>query len=904
MGSLSTGGGSSAVAASAHAGCQRYRHTDPMIVGESRRQLARRLGHPDTTAGIPEGRWMRAMAFERLVRHDRFVSQLLTTAVGRLGLDRPVDVHRADGGVSPSTTAQRLAAAHDRAVARGSATMITGLAIPFVGLEGVDATPVKPDFAIVVPRPAGDGPWGSWLIMGDAKDYERVRSRIDDQRMLKGFLQVALGAASAAAWSKLPVGMAVHEWGALAVPRNAFLQPEAVVERLDDHRLEVQARVDERARLLAETGREIKEAELPSFVAHRSATYDPASCSSCALFEYCRAELRRSSDPADLLVEIGVLPELRLSVVGLLDGSGSSATAPPAVVSQVRATLDGRPVWTGRHRDDPVGLPGTIEVAAAKSDAAALGVHGLALRRTLPDGTTTAWVTHVFGDPQSSATRLDVMGLLGAALEAAMGEGESADTPVTLHLVVPDGATADVLVSIADSLAGVEISRLRWQRDLDEGRSALTFDGEPASLPAPLTNHQRLAVSFLLDEDRARAMALRCPIVDLRRVLAEHLVAGGPAIDSGRLDYLVEWAAAASPIDHRAVSDDIRARKATPGAKLSNLCSDEIHRALRGRIDRRGRKGTPDPVRYDQLVRDELAYKCDTVARARSILAGLPVSKLRPAHRALEASAQEVWQRRLTIHASDLVRFGRTSTFWRNTQVGLIDADRSCGARLGALGDARVALELALAAGTREVALAEVTGTDPLRVVVRSRRIVDGSTAVALHVNGDPVVERPSVEVRVQKGSIKLRRMCVGPLVDDGGNGLRWDVAEPLGVNVGDTVVLADGAWFKVLASGHEITFHRPGPDAASAPTPTCGPDSFRNDPDNHRWCCRSHEDAEAEWSDELAARRARGELNPQAWPPVVDEDQFDTPAEGSPTGVTADGSDGVSPDLTIDDIE
>lgn len=282
----------------------------------------------------------------------------------------------------------------------------------------------------------------------------------------------------------------------------------------------------------------------------------------------------------------------------------------------------------------------------------------------------------------------------------------------------------------------------------------------------------------------------------------------------------------------------------------------------------------------------------------------MPVSKLRQVHLALEADAQDVWQRRRALHASDLVRFGRTSTFWRNTQVGLLDADRGCGTRLDALGDAQVALDLALAAGTREVASAEVVGTSPVRVNVRSRRIVDGCTAVALHVNGNPLTEARSVEVRVQKGSIRLGHMSVGHLVDDGGIGLRWDVTEPLNVKVGDTVVLADGAWFKVLASGHEITFDRPGPGTQSAPKPTCGPDSFRNDPDGHRWCCRSHEDAESEWSDELAVRRARGELNPQAWPPVVDEDQFDTPAAGSPTEATTDDPSELAPDLTIDDIE
>ncbi|OWY61250.1 hypothetical protein B7486_64790, partial [cyanobacterium TDX16] len=282
--------------------------------------LAREIGAPDTTAGIPEGRWMRAMAFERLVQHEDFVSRLLTTAVGALGLDRPVDIHRAEGQVAVKVTAERLQEAHDRAVAAGSATMITGLAIPFVGFEDVDATPVKPDFAIIVPRSNDGAPVGSWLVMGDAKDYERVRSRIDDGRMLKGFLQVALGAESAAAWSRLPVGMEVHRCGALAVPRNAFLQPIAVVEQLDDHRREVIARADERGALLDEVEEAVPEDELLEFVAHRTATFDPATCASCALFEYCQTELRGSTEPEELLVELGVVPELRGSVSDLVTG--------------------------------------------------------------------------------------------------------------------------------------------------------------------------------------------------------------------------------------------------------------------------------------------------------------------------------------------------------------------------------------------------------------------------------------------------------------------------------------------------------------------------------------------------------------------------------------------------------
>ena len=58
------------------------------------------------------------------------------------------------------------------------------------------------------------------------------------------------------------------------------------------------------------------------------------------------------------------------------------------------------------------------------------------------------------------------------------------DAPSPVHLVVPDTATADVLVSIADNLAGIELSRLRWERDVQMGRPALTFNGEPAEMPA------------------------------------------------------------------------------------------------------------------------------------------------------------------------------------------------------------------------------------------------------------------------------------------------------------------------------------------------------------------------------------------------------------------------------------
>ena len=78
---LIAGGGSGAVAASSHAACERFRHTDPLMTGMTRRALARHVGKPDSAGKIPEARWVRAMAFEAAVNNVSFVSELLTRAV-------------------------------------------------------------------------------------------------------------------------------------------------------------------------------------------------------------------------------------------------------------------------------------------------------------------------------------------------------------------------------------------------------------------------------------------------------------------------------------------------------------------------------------------------------------------------------------------------------------------------------------------------------------------------------------------------------------------------------------------------------------------------------------------------------------------------------------------------------
>ena len=708
MPAITLGGGSSAVAASSHAACARFRGTDPMITNRTRRQLARELGHPDSSGTIPEARWMRAMAFERLVRDDRFASRVATVSVGRLGLPRPDAVVVADAKRDPTTTLNHLASALTVATQANKATLIHEPAVPFPGFEDANATDVFPDFFVVAPR--ADAPSRAWLIVGDAKDYERIRSRITDDRLLKGFLQVAFGAEAAEQWSQRPDALDVHRFGVLAVPKNAFLQPQAIVEDLHDHREEVRTRLVER-RDEAEGAEWTPSAAPTDLVPHLVATFDPASCPSCSLFFCCRSELRASADPESLLIELGVPVDARPHVIGLVDGTGEpSNVAPPGVSALVTATVTQTVFRTGQYRVDPAGEPCTVNVVVAKSDAAALGVHGLGVQVVTESGRSD-WAHHTFDNPQAPETRRAVVRAIGEAVQAsiALAHERNSESPDPVHIVVPDKATGDLLASIADALAGVELSRLRWEQDLEVGRPALTFDGEPASVPESLTATERTGVSFLLEEDRARALSLRTPIVDVRAALARHVVAGGPAINSLRLDYLVEWAAASDPVDHRALGDAIEASAHTPGARLSNARSDAIHGALVGPEGRRPDLSVPyDAETYARLVLEELEYKAATLERALDALDAFPQSRLRGVFRTIEGDAQDVWRRRHAFHASDLVRFGRTYRWWRDRLVEAIESDGTCHDQLLALTNAHAADEAATDAGTRHIASARV----------------------------------------------------------------------------------------------------------------------------------------------------------------------------------------------------
>ncbi|WP_199853336.1 hypothetical protein [Plantactinospora sp. BC1] len=905
-----SGGASSAVAASAHASCARFRGTDPLVTGVTRRKLAQDIGHSKgQESAIPLLRWMRAMTFEGLIQDKRFASEVVTIAVGGLGLARPTGVVIRDAGVNVIKTAAVLDAAHKDAIVHGRATLIYHLAVPFVGLDGVDATTTRPDFAVVAPRhPNVDGEVdSSWLIVGDAKDYQRVRAKIDDAKLMKGFLQVALGAESAAQWSQLPAGMEVHTSGVLAVPRNTSLNPTAVIEDLTDYRDEVRMRVVERQNEVARFPDPTTIDPL-EHLAHLTAHFDPASCAGCDLFIFCRKELQSSKDPADLLIELGVKPEMRQQAIGLIDKSTPLGPISSSARSMIEATLSGVGVKSRQRRLDPIGQSGTVNVVMAKSDGATLGVYGIALQCITAQG-AGAWDVTVFDNPDSDATRRQIMKLLGKQLFDALSGAMKANTtsPEPIHVVVPDSGTADLLVGIADSIAGSELSRLRWQRDKDQDRPALTFGGEPAVIPPRLPEKDRTAVSFLLEQDRARTMKCRIPIVDLRATLAALVTAGGPSVNSLRVDYLYPWATSGrAPIDFRAHSSLIEKSPHTVGAQLTTPQSNAIHEAFTG--DKPGLPRPANPAAYDSLVRDELAYKTDVFDKCVATLESeFAASKLRSAVRQVEGDSQIVWRRRLDLHAFDLVRFSRTSRFWRNDNVPVLEADKLFVDQLTILTSPLTAHDAAVDAGNQRVAIARVVGTAPYVLEVDSRRIGDQSRVVALHVNGEPCVEEPAVTVKIQKGSFKISNMAIGPLAEVSADPrqFQWDPHHDPGVAVGDELIVADFAWFSTNTGDAFLNVPRPSVDQRSAPKPDCTPDSYGDDPASHQYCCKPHEVSEAEWSDELAARRASGRLNPQTWPPIVDPDAFDVAVVGDNLPDPA-AEPAVAPpeDLSMDDVE
>ena len=82
---------------------------------------------------------MRAMAFGQTLRQG-LAPEVVTVSVGALGLQRPNAVVVADAHIDTAKTASILEQAHNVAVTHGNATLIHQLAVPFLGLEGENAT--------------------------------------------------------------------------------------------------------------------------------------------------------------------------------------------------------------------------------------------------------------------------------------------------------------------------------------------------------------------------------------------------------------------------------------------------------------------------------------------------------------------------------------------------------------------------------------------------------------------------------------------------------------------------------------------------------------------------------------------------------------------------------------------
>ena len=122
------------------------------------------------------------------------------------------------------------------------------------------------------------------------------------------------------------------------------------------------------------------------------------------------------------------------------------------------------------------------------------------------------------------------MELIGAAIIDARD-----DDALPIHLVVPDRATADLLVSAADSVAGVELSRMRWQVTWTRVVRPSRSTARQPKLAEAINPHERVAVAFLLEDDRSRALKTRTPIVQLREVLARTSPAALPSTPSAGL---------------------------------------------------------------------------------------------------------------------------------------------------------------------------------------------------------------------------------------------------------------------------------------------------------------------------------------------------------------------------------
>ena len=408
MAGKALGGGSSAVAASSHAACARFRGTDPLITGMTRRGLAEAVGFRDDFGGIPEARWMRAMTFERLVRDEAFASEVATTTVGRLGLDRPNEVvivnargqrttrtaHAARRGPRPRGRRRRR---DDDPRARGPVRRLRGRArhrrqarLRRRRPEDADRGRPGPGWSWATPRTTSASARGS-TTRGCSRASSRSRSAPSPPPPGRS----------------CPTDMEVHRYGVAG--RAAQRVPPAGGGRRGPRRPPRRG-PDARRRAASRGGRRAVRrgpiADRPTFVAHLQATFDPATCPSCTLFTYCRDELRdvrRPGRPAGR--DRRPRPTRGRTSSGLVDGHAASSGAAPASIAPGRGDAStGVAAQRASAASTRPASPGTVNVVIAKSDAPRSASTGSASSASRDAG-AGSWTYDVFDDPQGAETR-------------------------------------------------------------------------------------------------------------------------------------------------------------------------------------------------------------------------------------------------------------------------------------------------------------------------------------------------------------------------------------------------------------------------------------------------------------------------------------------------------------------
>ena len=404
MAAKAIGGGSSAVAASSHAACARFRGTDPLITGRTRRALAKDVGFHDEFGGIPEARWMRAMTFERLVR-DKAVRQR-----GGHHRRRPARPRAPDEGRRSSNA--RVNVEPDRAAARRTPTTgrstkarprcSTALAIPFAGFE--DDERDRRQAGLRRRRPAGPRRRGAVQELADRRRRQGLRARPLADRRRAAAQGVPPGRARRRVGGAVVAAAGRHGRAPLRRARRAAQRVPPAGGAGRAARRPPRGGADARRRAAPGGSGTTYDAEatpIDDYVGHLEATFDPAACASCTLFSFCRDELRTSTDPTDLLIEIGIppaAPPARSSA--LVDGNGPAGEPPASTCAPGSAPRsNGVGQSTGQARVDQAGQPGTVNVVLAKSDSAALGVHGIATQRVTANGAGDV------ADRRSSTTR-------------------------------------------------------------------------------------------------------------------------------------------------------------------------------------------------------------------------------------------------------------------------------------------------------------------------------------------------------------------------------------------------------------------------------------------------------------------------------------------------------------------